>query len=138
MEDKTKELLQGIELGEADRAELDELRRDRRIKENLERELEIIKELFPDFDANAMPDELFEKCSEGKGLAGEYALWQLRMQRVRDEADKKNESNSHSAPPQIHDGDGELYFTPEQVRTMSRRDVRRHYKNIIKSMEKWK
>ena len=48
-----------------------------------------------------------------------------------------NEKNAKSAPPDIEGGGDEAFYTPEMVRTMSDKDVRRHYKEIMKSMEKW-
>ncbi len=134
MEKETNKLAEGLD----EASELEELRHDKALKENLDRELSALLEAFPDLKVDDIPDEIFESCKDGKGLAGEYALWYIKSGNKRAEAERTNESNSRSAPPEIRDGDGELYFTPEAVRTMSQKDVRRNFKAIMKSMEKWK
>ena len=128
---------ENLEAEDSDRLELEEFRRDRDIRANLDREFALLRELFPTLRAEDIPDEAFENTENGKGLAGQYALCYLRKQKEAEETEKTNEKNSRSAPPKVGNLDGEGYFTPDMVKTMSDSDIRRNYKAIMKSMEKW-
>ena len=120
-----------------EKLELDRLRREKSLNSNLEAELRVLMSLFPELTADEIPDEVFENTDNGKGLAAQYALWYLTDKKQKEETQKTNEKNARSAPPDIEGAGDEAFFTPEMVRTMSDKDVRRHYKAIMKSMEKW-
>ena len=137
MNKETKKIMEEIVALDDDALELTELRRDKTLKENLEKELEILTQLFPELDADDIPDEVFEACDEGRGLAAQYALWFVKKQKEKEQTEKTNEENAKSAPPEIKSFDDDTFFTPEMVKTMSDKDIRRHYKAIMKSMEKW-
>lgn len=139
MNEETKKILAQAEgRGEDDeKLELDQLRKDKSLKANLEAELKILMSLFPELTADEIPDEVFQNTDNGKGLAAQYALWYLTDKKQKEETQKTNEKNAKSAPPDIEGAGEETFFTPEMVRTMSDKDVRRHYKAIMKSMEKW-
>ena len=133
----TEKTLERLEVEDPDRLELEEFRRDRDIRANLDRELSLLRELFPELRAEDIPDEAFENTENGKGLAGQYALCYLRKEKEKEETEKTNAKNSRSAPPKVGNPDDEGYFTPDMVKTMSDSDIRRNYKAIMKSMEKW-
>ena len=137
MNKETKKIMEEIGALDDDARELTELRKDKTLKENLEKELEILTQLFPELDADDIPDEVFEACDEGRGLAAQYALWFVKKQKEKEHTEKTNEENAKSAPPEIKSFDDDTFFTPEMVKTMSDKDIRRHYKAIMKSMEKW-
>ncbi len=137
MNKETEKLLSELNVEEADRLELEELRRDKSIKDNLEKELDVLKSLFPEITAEDIPDQVFESCENGRGLAAQYALYYVTEQKKKEETQKNNEENAKSAPPEIHNSEDEAYFTPEAVKAMSDKDIRRNYKAIMKSMEKW-
>ena len=137
MNSETKKIMDELDGVSLEKAELEELRRDKKLKENLEAELEILREVFPDLSADDIPDEVFEGCDNGKGLASQYALYYLKSKKLKEETDKTNLQNSMSAPPEISGDKESVFYTPEAVRAMSEKDIRRHYKDIMKSMEKW-
>ena len=120
-----------------DREELENFRLEKRVKENLETEFKKLIELFPEFSADDIPDEVFEKCEDGKGLAAEYALWYLTEEKKKGEQKKKEEENMKSAPPNVKEASEPTFFTPEQVRSMTEAEIRKNYKAIMNSMEKW-
>ena len=53
-------------------------------------------------------------------------------------ADKKNEENTSSAIPDVKNDNGEIFFTPEAVEKMSRKDVEKNWDSILTSMKHWK
>lgn len=131
--------LDGSEVGgdALEKEELEAFRLEKRVKKNLEEEFKILFEIFPELDVDNIPDELFEKCEEGRGLAAEYALWYLGEEKKKGEMEKKKEENLKSAPPNVKDSSEPVYFTPDEVRAMSEKEIRKNYKTIMKSMEKW-
>lgn len=137
MNKETEKIISEVDGEDLERSELEELRRDKSLRANLEAELNTLKEIFPDIKADDIPDEVFEGCDNGRGLAAQYALWYVASQRKKEETQKTNEKNSKSAPPEVNGAEDETFFTPEMVRTMSDKDVRRHYNAIMRSMEKW-
>lgn len=137
MNKETQKIMAELDTEKSDELELEELRRDKSLKENLKAELETLVSLFPELKAEDIPDEVFESCDNGRGLAGQYAIYYLRNQREKEEIANSNEKNSKSAPPQVHNDSEEVYFTPDMVKSMSDKEIRRNYKAIMKSMEKW-
>ncbi len=137
MNKETEKLLSELNIENADRLELEELRRDKALKANLEKELEVLMAVFPEITADDIPDEVFERCDNGNGLAAQYALHYVTSQKKKEETQKNNEENAKSAPPEIHNSEDEAFFTPEAVKAMSDDEIRRNYKAIMKSMEKW-
>ncbi len=126
----------GKEMSESD--ELNALRREKALRENLSRELEEFTLLFPDTDIDAVPDEVWEACPEGEGVCAQYALYLRRSEMKKSCANKKNEENVFSAVPDVKRAEEEAYFTPEQVEKMSRDEVDRNWQTILKSMKNWK
>lgn len=137
MNKETEKIMAELADTDADKLELEELRRDKKLKENLEGELKILMSLFPELTAEDIPDEVFENCDNGKGLAAQYALYYVKAEREKAETEKTNEKNKRSAPPEIKSADEEVFFTPDMVKSMSDSEIRRNYKEIMKSMEKW-
>ena len=137
MNKETEKIMAELVDTDADRLELEELRRDKSLKENLEGELKTLMSLFPEITAEDIPDEVFESCDNGKGLAAQYALYFVKKQKEKEETAKTNEENERSAPPEIKNADEEVFFTPDMVKSMSDSEIKRNYKAIMKSMEKW-
>lgn len=141
MNKETKKLFEELGVNDepvSEKDELESLRKDKTTKANLEKELEILKRLFPELTVEDIPDQVFEECTDGKGLAAYYALFYMTSEMEKEDMRKKNDENHRSAPPEIKESEEDTFFTPEAVRAMSDKDVRRHYKAIMSSMEKWK
>ena len=75
---------------------------------------------------------------EGLRTAEDVARYEEQYKKVKGEEEKKDEENSSSAPPEVKDIAEDAFFTYDKVKNMSRDEIRKNYKNIIKSMEKWK
>lgn len=135
MKEETQKIFDEIE--GSDNTELEEYRLEKMVKKNLEGELKILFELFPDLNVDDIPDEIFEKSDNGKGLAAQYALFYLKEEKKNTEQKKKEEENLKSAAPDVKNAPEEAYFTPEQVKGMTEEEIRKNYKTIMKSMEKW-
>ena len=140
MDKKTGEMLEEIgaltKNGDAD--ELESLRHEKKIRENLSVELEEFHKLFPDTDVEDIPDEVWEKCPEGYGLCAFYALYLYKSDNEKKSAEVKNEENMTSAVPDIKAETEENYFSPEDVSQMSEKEVEKNYEKILESMKKWK
>lgn len=144
MDKKTEELLseisvmskKGAQTEEA--SELETLRREKALRDNIAREVEEFYALFPDTDIEEIPDEVWEACQDGSGICAQYALWLRRREHEKATADAKNEQNSTSAPPDVSNEEAEVYFTPEAVQKMSKAEVEKNYSAIMESMKKWK
>lgn len=119
--------------------ELEKLKAQIELRNNVQQEIRLLKELFPRLDADDIPDQIWQECENGKGIAAQYALHFIQAMKRQAQAESVNDKNARSAPPKIaHDGGGEVFFTPEMVKRMSQREVRKNYPAIMSSMEKWK
>ena len=144
MNEETKKIFREIEEStksegakDLEKEELEELRRDRALRDNIEKELDLLVEIFPSIKAEDIPDEVLEESKDGKGLAAAFALWYLREEKKKEKAAEKNEQNTRSAPPEVAPPREESYYTPEAVKAMSENDIRKNYKAILRSMETW-
>ena len=141
MNKKTEEMLDEIGTltkggGESD--ELESLRREKTIRENLTLELEEFHRLFPDAGLDDIPDEVWEKCPDGHGLCAWFALHLLKSENEKKSAEAKNEENKMSAVPEVKAEAEEGYFSPDDVLQMSEKEVEKNYEKILESMKKWK
>ena len=118
-------------------SDIEEYRLEKLVKKNLEAELQTLFEIFPDMNVDDIPDEVFERSNNGKGLAAEYALHYLKEEKKKGEQKEKEEENLKSAPPDVKNATEEAFFTPEDVRGMTEAEIKKNYHTIMKSMEKW-
>ncbi len=143
MNKETKEILSEIEalsegeMKNGDMSEIETLRLDKKIRENLARELDEFALIFPDKSVDDIPDEVWEKSRDGEGICAEYALYLKRREVEKTKAEQKNEENRVSAVPDVKREEDEAYFTPEQVEKMSKAEVDRNWTAILESMKKW-
>ena len=109
-------------------------------KQAQERMLEEISDfhaLFPEADLEAIPEEVWASVKNGQPLAAAYALYQRRAEAEMARIAKINAKNaSRSAGIAGKNTAGE-YFTPDEVRKMSRAEVHANYSKIKESMKKW-
>lgn len=114
----------------------EELRKQRNAAERMERECEEFCELYPDVSLKALPDDVWESVRNGVPIAAAFALSErrkLRTKKIAESSNRENAMRSSGAlePPQNN------YFSPDEVRAMSRAEVRKNYRNILSSMQKW-
>lgn len=125
-------------------AEMEELKSLRSEVERLRAEAQRLAEgyaelmdLYPSAQLSSMPDSFKEAVRQGVPPAAAYAL-EMRRREVRakraEAARKSAERTSVGKISTVDDG----LFTPDEVRGMSRREVRENYGRIMESMRRWK
>lgn len=125
-------------------AEMEELKALRCEVERLRAEAERLAEgyaelmyLYPSAQLSSMPDSFNEAVRQGVPPAAAYAL-EMRRREVRakraEAARRSAEKTSVGKISTVDDG----LFTPDEVRGMSRREVRENYGRIMESMRRWK
>jgi len=107
-------------------------------EEGMREDVALFRELFPEVKAKEIPAEVWERVEKGESLAASFALYRLQQEKREAHIKKVNEENEASAPPRIrHDGTDGSFFTPEMVKNMTAEEVRKNYKQILKSMDQW-
>ena len=93
--------------------------------------------LFPGVEIANLPDSVCESVRRGVPLAAAYALYEKKNALSAYDAAATNEKNA-SLSFQLKENGGEKYFSPDEVKAMSREDVRENYSRIIESMRHWR
>ncbi len=101
------------------------------------RELEEFHRLFPDISVRQIPDEVWKQVEEGLPLRAAYALYEKESRLAVYRAEAVNKRNAAQAAGKIGGGASVDYFSPDEVRAMSQRQVRDNYTTIRESMKKW-
>ena len=94
-------------------------------------------ELFPEADPESLPDSVAEQYKNGVPLAAAYALYEhiKRIEQKRaEELSKKNAKLFHG---ELGNNTKNSYYTAEEVRAMSRDQVKLNFSSIIDSMRHW-
>ncbi|MBQ8743396.1 MAG: hypothetical protein IJZ03_08525 [Clostridia bacterium] len=105
-------------------------------RERADAEDSMFRELFPDVDRESIPDCVTAEANEKKmPLVAAYALYERRRTIAAEVAEIRNQSNSgkSSGPLGRSDNFGEA-LSIEQIRAMTPTQVRRHYKQILKTL----
>lgn len=105
--------------------------------ERIAAELGEFYELFPDTDIKALPDEVWAGVRSGTSLAASLALYNHRVSSREAKAREINSRNSALSTGQVGASGNSQYFSPDEVRAMSRSEVRANYSKILESMKKW-
>lgn len=92
--------------------------------------------LYPNVPLSALDESVMEDVRRGIPIAAAYALSEKRRTHAAEAAARINADNQRRSAGTVKPTSGE-YFTPEEVRRMSREEVRTHYSKIIASMQKW-
>lgn len=118
-------------------AELEEeLERRDTLTARMTRECEEFEQYFPDVSLRKLPDSVWSQVHAGVPLAAAYALYERGLQNERARAECQSARNlQHTAG--LPSSAGASYFSPAQVRAMSRDEVREHYDRIFESMRHW-
>lgn len=123
------------------RAELEALRTEleekKKVFERMSREIGEFSEIFPERSVNTIPDSVWESVKAGIPLAAAYALYERKNAVRADAASRINERNGEKSTGAIGRTSTENFYTPDEVRAMSRSEVRKNYSKIIESMKKW-
>ncbi len=114
----------------------EQLKAERERAERIRRELEGFYECFPDRDIKTLPDEVWETVREGSSLAAAVALYEHRQRQKCEQTQRLNEQNARASTGRVG-GKQKEYFTRDEVKSMSRGEVRANYQKIFESMQHW-
>ena len=92
--------------------------------------------LYPHTSFDALDDSVMEDVKRGIPIAAAYALAERRRACAEARAAASNEENSRRTSGAIRSTD-EDYYSPDEVRKMTRSEVRANYPKILASMKKW-
>ena len=99
----------------------------------LREELSEFRTLYPEVELSSIPAEVTESTLP---LSAAYALYLRRRDRLRLSAEEENRRNSGRSPGGVRDGADGAY-TPDEVRRMTRDEIRKNYDAVISSMKRW-
>lgn len=123
------------------RAELKSLREElvakRNAFERMTREINDFSELFPSTPLSTLPDSVWESVSAGVPLAAAFALYEKRSAAILADAERANAQNKATSTGSVGRSTTESFFSPSDVRAMSREEIRKNYSTILDSMKKW-
>lgn len=115
----------------------EELAQAKALHARMDNELAEFRELFPAVSPTSLPDGIWEEVKRGIPLAASYALYEKKCAMEKTRAEEINLRNAYQSPGVAGKDTAAEYFTPEDVRVMSRAEVHNHYKKIMDSMKKW-
>lgn len=113
-----------------------ELEMRRTLADRMTRECEEFEQYFPDVSLRTLPDSVWSQVHAGVPLAAAYALYERGVQnqeRAAEEQAARRDALSTGLPGAAQAS----YFSPSQVRAMSRQEVRENYDRIFESMRHW-
>ena len=113
-----------------------ELNRQQGLFARLGRECEEFDALFPEVPLTELPDSVWSDVERGIPLAAAYALFDRRRQLTAQNAERSNLENRQRSAGGLEPTEND-YYSPAEVRAMSRDEVRKHYTSIMRSMQKW-
>ena len=114
-----------------------ELERKRAETDKAAREYAEFRALYPDADAEALPEDVLKSVEAGLPLAAAYALYEKRMQKRSADIAAHNKSTREVSFGSVGKSPESDYFTPDEVRAMSQGEVRANYSKILQSMKSW-
>lgn len=115
----------------------EELLEKRKAFEKMSRDISEFEELFPEKNVNEIPDSVWESVKTGIPLAAAYALYERKNAIRRDTAESTNVENRSRTTGSIGRDTTDSFYTPDEVKAMSRAEVKSNYSKILESMKKW-
>ena len=116
------------------RAELEEKKSS---LERLGKEISDFSELFPGEQLTSLPDSVWESVRGGIPLAAAYALYKRKTELRAEQASLVNKKNNGMSTGAIGRDTTENFYTPDEVRAMTRSEIKKNYSKILDSMKKW-
>lgn len=95
-------------------------------------------ELFPDVALDSVSESVWENVKRGVPLAAAYALHERKNYLAERDAQTVNDKNRANSAGSVGGTAGDEYYSPAEVRAMSREQIRANYDKITASMKKWK
>lgn len=119
------------------RGQISELEAMRDTQKRILEELADFRDLFPEVEINAIPESVWDSVKKGTPLIASYALYERRMEAERARISLINAKNASKAAGIAGKNTASEYFSPDEVRKMSRAEVHENYSKIKESMKKW-
>ncbi len=101
------------------------------------KELEEFHTLFPDIPIKDIPSSVWQSVEGGIPISAAYAVYERKLQLERAHADRVNIRNASLSAGMAGKHTVGEYFSPDEVRAMSQRQVHENYEKIRESMKKW-
>ena len=119
-------------------SKISSLEAERKAQERILEELGDFNSLFPNVSIDEIPESIWESVKKGSSLAASYALYEKRKLAEAKRIEQINSNNAAKAAGIAGTHAANEYFSPDEVRKMSRSEVHANFAKIRKSMEKWK
>ena len=100
-------------------------------------ELAEFAKIFPNINADSLPDDVIRQNEGGIPLAAAYALYEKIRQNELNAALENNKKNAESLNTSVCGGVCEPYFSAEEVKRMSSSQVKENFSYIKRSMMHW-
>ena len=95
-------------------------------------------QMFPDVSLESVNESVWDDVKKGIPLAAAYALYDKKNELASRAAATVNEKNSAVSTGAVSGAGCDEYYSPSEVRAMSRGEVRANFDKIMSSMKKWK
>lgn len=118
-------------------AELAALRAELAEQERIRGEEALLADLFPDVKRSELPEAVEREATEGHmPLAAAYALYLRRRELASAEGQVAARLAAAESAGALTGDCGEPLYSIEEIRSMSRKEIRRSYKAILRSLER--
>lgn len=114
-----------------------ELEKKREETDRKAREYAEFRELFPGVDTDELAPEVLASVEAGVPLTAAYALYEKRIAVRNAVAAAHNKATKQGGFGSVGKGSESEYYTPDEVRAMSRSEVKQNYQKILRSMQNW-
>ncbi len=114
-----------------------ELEAMRSAQERILEEIGDFTALFPEAKIEDIPESVWESVKSGVSLSASYALYTRRLEAEAARIAQINSANASSSAGKAGKNTANEYFSPDEVRKMSRSEVHANYSKIKESMKKW-
>lgn len=102
------------------------------------KELQEFMRLYPNTPLQSVPREVWQRVEEGLPLSAAYALHEKELALIAYRAKEINELNASRSAGKAGGKEGNEYFSYDEVRAMSQREVHENYEKIRRSMKHWR
>ena len=101
------------------------------------REYAEFRELFPNVDPDCLDPEVISSVESGIPITAAYALYEKRIAAKNAATAAHNKATKQGGFGSVGRNAEIEYFSPDEVRAMSRSEVRENYNKILRSMSNW-
>ena len=102
------------------------------------RELGEFHRLFPAVSLQTIPNSVWKQVEDGIPLSAAYALYEKQELQAQVHADEINRQNATRSAGKAGKHPSGEYFSPDEVRAMSQKQVHDNYAKIMDSMKHWR